>query len=395
MRRIVCLILLTGAFACGVDAPEPAEASTTAVADTAFLPAESVRIGGFTLDTVRRETWTTSVTVPARVALDPVATEPIGSIVEGRVIRVYVMPGDRVRRGQVLVAIHSHELMDARSELEKARAAVTIAEVQQRVSTSASERAERLHTMKALSLADLERARATREDAEAAAVSARAELARDEAMIEHLVGEGALPGGYDEHWVLTRAPIDGQVISRQAEPGNVVLVGAPLLTVSRTSSLVLIASLPDHAGASVRVGAPVTFTTNATGNEQFEARVTRVFPAIDTLTRTIEVHAAIAPTATSRVRPEMFATAEIAGEAGARVLVVPLAAVQSFGGDTSVIRATPRDGGLSLEVVRVRMGRLSRARAEVLAGIDSGSVVVSGGAAVARAELRKRRGSGS
>jgi cobalt-zinc-cadmium efflux system membrane fusion protein len=395
MRCIVCFVLATGVLACRDDEPDLPAASTAAVADTAFLTAESVRIGGLTLDTVTREPWTTSVSGPARVALDPAATEPIGSIVEGRVIRVYVMPGDRVRRGQVLVAIHSHELMDARAELVKARAAVTAAEVQARVATSAAERAERLHAIKALSLADLERARASREDADAVVVGARAELGRGEAMIEHLVGKGSLPGDYDEHWVLIRAPIDGQVVSREAEPGNVVLISAPLLTVSRTSSLVLIAALPDDAAATVHVGAPVSFSTNATGTEQFVGRVTRVFPTIDTLTRTVEVHATIAAGDAPRLRPEMFAKAEFSGGTAARTLVVPVTSVQAFGRDTALIRATSRATGLELEVVRVRIGRLSRQKAEVLSGIDSGSVVVSGGAAVARAEILKRRGSGS
>ncbi|MBL8961410.1 MAG: efflux RND transporter periplasmic adaptor subunit [Gemmatimonadetes bacterium] len=393
MRRLLPVVLGLS-LGCGDDAP-PADSATPAAApaasDTAALSAETVRIAGFETARVERGTWHDVVAAPARITLDPSATEPIGSIVEGRVTKVYVLPGDRVTRGQVLVAIHSHELMDARASLAKAKAGVAGAQSMQRLRASAAERAERLFGLKALSAADLERARAELADGNAMLATAAAELERSEALVEHLVGHDALPADYDEHWVLIRAPMDGQVTGRSVEPGNVVLVGAPLVTVSRTSSLVLVLQLPD--ASPVSPGATVRFTTAATGDRRFTARVTRVFPAVDSVTRTVEVHAAIAATG-GILKAEMFASAEVEGAGTASAIVVPAAAVQSFEGDTVVIAASPRGDGLHVEAVRVRVGRLTRDRAEILAGIDTGSQVVVKGAAVARAEILKRRASG-
>lgn len=394
MRRFILLGILAGAAACGgADAP-PAEAPAAPVADTATLSAESVRLGGFTLATAVEGPWREGIAAPARVALDPSATEPIGSIVEGRVTRVYVMPGDRVARGQVLVSIHSHELMDARAELGRAKAGVQAAESRQRVATAAAARAERLFGLKALATAELERARGDREEADAGVAAARAELERAEALVEHLVGHDALPADYDEHWVLIRAPMAGQVIDRHVEPGNVVLVGAPLVTVSRTSSLVLVAHLPEGSAARVRPGSTLAFTTSSTGTTSFAARVTRVFPAVDSLTRTVEVHAAITDPRAGQLRAEMFATAELSGGAGSAALAVPTQALQVFDGDTTVITAQPRGDALFLQAVPVRTGRLSRDRVEIVSGLQAGQQVVDGAAAVARAELLKRRGGG-
>jgi cobalt-zinc-cadmium efflux system membrane fusion protein len=392
MRRVLPFLLCLS-LGCGDDAPV-ADASTPAAAplDTALLSAETVRIGGFTTAPVLSDTWSDVVTAPARITLDPTSTEPIGSIVEGRVTKVYVLPGDRVTKGRVLVAIHSHELMDARAMLAKAKAGVGAAQSAQRMRASAADRAERLFALKALSAADLERSRAEQADADAAAASAAAELERSEALVEHLVGHDALPADYDEHWVLIRSPMDGQVTGRSVEPGNVVLVGAPLVTVSRTSSLVLVLQLPD--AATVRPGATVRFSTNATGDRRFAARVTRVYPAVDSVTRTVEVHAAIASTGGGALKPEMFASAEVDGARSARTLIVPAAAIQAFEGDTVVIEAQQRGEGLHVEARRVRVGRLTRDRAELLAGLDSGRLVIVGGAAVAKAEILKRRGGG-
>jgi multidrug efflux pump subunit AcrA (membrane-fusion protein) len=71
---------------------------------------------------------------------------------------------------------------------------------------------------------------------------------------------------------------------------------------------------------------------------------------------------------------------------------VPAAAVQSLDGDTVVVVARPRGGGLALEGVRVRVGRRTAERAEILAGLAPGTPVVTAGAAVAKAELLRRRG---
>ena len=369
----------------------PAPEAPSVPADTALISAEGVRLAGFSTQPVTAAPWRDSWSAPARLTLDATATEPIGAIAEGRVVKVYAMPGDRVRRGAVLVAIHSHELMDARAALAKARAEATRSDADLRVAASAADRSERLYTLKALALADLERARGARSDAEAMQQAARAELARAQAMVEHLVGSGGTPPDYDEHWVLIRAPIDGVVISRQANPGNVVLVGAPLLTVSRTTALTLVMQLPDLASAGARVGSPVRFTVGALPGRTFDARVTRVFPAIDTVTRTVEVHAAVRD-ASGALKAEMFANAELLGEGGETVKSVPPAAVQAFEGDTVVIEAQQRGEAMRLEAIPVRVGRRSRERVEIVAGIDTGRLVVVGGAAVAKAEILKRRG---
>jgi cobalt-zinc-cadmium efflux system membrane fusion protein len=393
-RRIVLVTLLVvvGACSSGDGAPVGDAAEPAATAEnTAMLSAESVRIAGFTTATVAPTDWHDAWRAPGRLTLDASSTEPIGSIVEGRVIHVYAMPGDRVRKGQVLVAIHSHEMMDARAALARARAELSRAEANLRLAKSAAERGDRLFALKAVALAEVERLRAGQTDAESTRDEAVAELKRSEEFLDHLLGEGALPSGYDEHWVLIRAPLDGLVTAREVQPGNVVLIGAPLLTVSRTTALTLVLQLPDAAAAAARVGAAVTFSVSAAPGQRFEATVTRVFPAMDTLTRTVEVHARVRD-GKGILKPEMFAEAEMSGADAGRVLTVPSGAIQSFEGDTVVIAGDKQGDGMQLAAIPVRVGRRTWALAEIVSGIDSGRTVVVTGAAVAKAEILKRRG---
>jgi membrane fusion protein, heavy metal efflux system len=172
-RAVVSLLAFMLACAGGgqADSPPP-----MAVPDTAFLSAEAAVLAEFTVAAAESLAWRESWSAPARLALDPAETQSLGAIAEGRVTRVLARVGDRVQQGQVLVTIHSHEMMDALSALAKASAADAQAASEAALAETTAERAARLHALKALSLADLERARAALARAEAARAESRAEL---------------------------------------------------------------------------------------------------------------------------------------------------------------------------------------------------------------------------
>ena len=397
-RRFGAVGVLLGsllAVACGGasdDAADGAVADAAAVptADTATLSAKMVAIGGFTYDSARMIPWQSSVTVPGRLMLDPSALATIGSITEGRITHVLVRVGDRVHAGQVLVLIHSHEIMDARSALASAIAKLSAAEAERDLASSAADRAARLLEAKAMSKAEVERAEVGRRVAAATYQQAIAERDRARAMIDHLVGTGNVPALADEHDVLIRTPIGGVVTSRDAQPGTVVLPGAPLVSVGNPDRLQLQMHLSADAAAGVQVGATVRFALTETPTTKMFAIVSRVAPTVDTVTRTIEVIAV--PNGASRgARAESFVQAEISGTAGSPALVVPSSAVQALEGDTVVIVADQRGEGLHIQAVRVRTGRRAGDRTEILSGILPGRRVIAGSAAIAKAELIKRR----
>ena len=392
--RGVLIAALLSVVACGqqteaaagaVEAAAPAPARR----DTALLSAQTLALGGFDTARVERHGWREGWTGPAQLVLDPTATHPLGAIVEGRVARVTVQPGDAVRRGQLLVTLHSHEMMDARAMVATAEAGVARARTGLTLAGAASDRADRLYAARALSQAELERAHAARDDAGAVMRQADAEQSRAADFLRHLLGDGPVPPGVADHEVLVRAPFDGMIVALTAQPGQVVTVGAPLVTVSRTAGLVLVAQLPETRVADVALGAPLHFTVAAAAERRFTARVARIAPTLDSLTRTVEVRASVA--GGDVLRPGMFATAELLGPQGAPVLTVPAAAVQSLAGDTVVVLYERRGDGALLEAVPVRVGRRTLDRVELLAGPPEGACVVTTGSAIAKAELLKWR----
>jgi cobalt-zinc-cadmium efflux system membrane fusion protein len=393
MHRSFLLSLALVAAACGA-ADEVAPEATAVAADTALLTAEAVRIGGFSLAAVTEESWQDAWHLPARVTLDPATTQPLGSIVEGRILEIRVFPGDVVREGDVLAVIHSHEVMDARQMLAAARARAIGADSGAAVAVGAAARAERLLAVKAVSLAEVERARAARASAVAGREAAHAELESAEALLEHLVGEGT-PEGVEPHAALIRAPFAGVVTGRSAQPGQVVLVGQPLVTVARGAALGVILRLPEEATASVQRGASVRFTVPAYPGRTFTARVARIAPVVDSVSRAIEVWAPAAAEGQRVLRAEMTADAELLGAGGGPVTrAVPAGAIQLMEGDTVVVLASRLGEGMLIESRRVRVGRRTSLQAEILDGVVPGDSVLLGGAALGKAELLKRRGGG-
>lgn len=386
----IALALLT---ACGggdsVPSPDADVVATTRSRDTVLMSAATLALTGFDTARVELHAWRDGWTGPARIIMDPTATEPLGAIVDGRVATVTVQPGDMVRRGQLLVAIHSREMMDARAALATAQAGVTRARTASTLAVTEAERAERLLAARALSQAEFERAVAAREDAGAMLTQAEAELTRATEFLDHLLGDGPVPPGVDPHYVLVRAPFDGVLVARHAEPGAVVTLGAPLVTVSRTGSLVLLVWLPETQAGDIGVGSAIDFTVNALPGRRFTATVSRLSPVVDSVTRRLEVRANVAGQGV--LRPEMFATAELLGPPGPPVLSVPAGAVQALAGDTVVVTYEQRGEGALLEAVPVRVGRRTGERVEIVAGVTEGARVVTTGAAVAKAEIIRRR----
>ena len=362
--------------------------------DTALLGAEAVRIAGLRTEPVRLAPWHDAWSGPARLTLDPEATQPLGAIVEGLVTQVYALPGERVRAGQVLVSLHSHEMLDALAADAAARAALARADNAVALAVSVAARAERLQSGKALSLAELERARADAVQASALRNAAAAEADRAAAIVEHLTGSGPVPAGTSPHEALVRSPIDGVVVSREVQPGQVVVVGAPLLTVSRVTSLELVLNLPEGAVSAVAPGTEARFTVQAAPEREWVATVTRVAPAIDAVTRTVEVRARVNDPA-RELRAEMFATARVQGPGSSTVLTVPTAALQTIDGETVVLIAEQRAEGIHVRAAPVVIGRRTAQLVEVLDGVAEGTPVVIEGAAIARAEILRRREAGS
>lgn len=365
MRSLVTHAPLAAAFlavsACG-KAPAAAPAAAPPAGTVRLTPAQ-VHAAGVRTDTVHLVEVSLPVSVPATLAPpDPLAAR-VGSIVEGRVDRVAVLPGDRVRTGDPLVYIHSHELATAQRDLATASA-------QRAFADTALRRAERLYAAEAVSREEVERRRVALDEADA-------EYRRSREIVDHLHPS-------PEGDVTIRAQRSGTVFAVHVRAGEAVLVGASLVDLGDASRLWATGWVPERASLPLKPGDSVAVHIDALPGERLPARVVRVGAAVDSLRRAVEVRAELTRVQPG-VRPGMYASLELPAGAPARRAALPADAVQRTK-DGEVVFVAEDPGTYRAQNVRATPladGRLA------VDGLPDGLPVVVAGAYALKAELER------
>jgi RND family efflux transporter MFP subunit len=166
------------------------------------------------------------------------------------------------------------------------------------------------------------------------------------------------------------APIDGAVRERRASVGEYLAAGAPVFGLVRVHPLRLRVAVTERDAPSVRVGQAVQVRLE--GDPAVHAgRVARLSPSITEQNRTLVVEAEVA-NPNGRLRPGSFARAEIVVEADRTAVMVPAGSVVTFAGLEKVF--VVKDGKAVEK--RIRTGRRSGDRVEILEGVAAGEAVV-------------------
>lgn len=167
------------------------------------------------------------------------------------------------------------------------------------------------------------------------------------------------------------APIDGAVRERRASVGEYLAAGAPVFGLVRVHPLRLRVAVTERDASSVRVGQAVRVRLE--GDPVVHAgRVARLSPSIQEQNRTLIVEAEVA-NRDGKLRPGSFARAEIVVEADRTAVMVPASTVVTFAGLEKVF--VVKDGKAVEK--RIRTGRRSGDRVEILEGIAAGEQVVA------------------
>ncbi|MFL6254387.1 MAG: efflux RND transporter periplasmic adaptor subunit, partial [Pyrinomonadaceae bacterium] len=184
------------------------------------------------------------------------------------------------------------------------------------------------------------------------------------------------------------APAGGTVISRAANPGEVVEANKEIMRVADLSNVWVVGQVFERDLARVRTGSGASVTSEAYPGRIWRGRVTYVDPQLDPSTRTAQVRVEVANPGQA-LKLGMFVGVGFGalGTAEATAPTVPASAVQTVGGRTVVFLATADP---STYVMRaVRLGAEASGRYPVLEGLFVGDRVVTGGSFMLRAEWLK------
>lgn len=276
----------------------------------------------------------------------------LGAEVAGTVREIAFEAGTAVRRGDVLVRL---DATAEQAQLAAAAAEASLARLD-------LNRTRRLRRSEATSQADLDAAEARAAQTDANVANLKAIIAKK----------------------TLRAPFEGRISIRQVELGQVVAPGTPVASLQSVTPIHADFWLPQQALAELRAGQEVRLRTDAFPDAAWAGEITTVNPEVDPATRNVRVRATF-QNRDGRLRPGMFANAEVLSSEDHPVLVVPATAVMfaPYGDSVFAIEERAGEDGGTRTVVRQKFVRTGERRGDfvaVVSGLDAGDTVVSSGA---------------
>lgn len=305
------------------------------------IPVEVVEVGRGAIDAAYRGTATLEAEDEAQVLAKQ------GGVIE----QVLVEEGDRVDAGQVLARLETDRL---RYELTRAKADMDRLEQDFIRNKSVFQR----------NLVSREAYERTQYDLQAAqAAYDLARLALKEAEI--------------------RAPFDGVVTARYIKRGNQIQPNTEAFRVTQLDRLRAAIYVPERDIHKLKPEHKVTLSTDAWPDEQFAGTVGLVNPVVDPTSGTVKVTVDVADSA-GKLRPGMFARAEILYDRREQALLVPKDVVLTEDGSEAVYVLD----GERAERREIKLGYADASRYEVTEGLAEGDRVVSTGQANLRDDAK-------
>jgi membrane fusion protein, heavy metal efflux system len=310
------------------------------------------------------------VVTSGRVTFDDLKVSHVMSPVTGRVAKIEAQPGQRVNHGDTLAIIESPDVGTAFSDLAKAHADFVSAEKD-------FKRQKELFDVHAGSERDLEASQGNYE-------KAKAELQRATKKAQLLRTGGVSQGG--QSYIL-RAPIGGEVIARNVNPGTEVQgqytggTVVELFTIGELDTVWVMADLFEMDLGRVKRGTDCLVKAVAYPGRVFKGTADWVSDTLDPATRTAKVRCKLG-NQDRALKPEMYVTAALAVEQQ-RALALPRSAILRLGDQTVAFLELGKapDGRLRFERRPVSVNEeLGGDYLPVVRGIGAGERVVTSGA---------------
>ncbi|MFN8666051.1 MAG: efflux RND transporter periplasmic adaptor subunit [Gemmatimonadaceae bacterium] len=179
---------------------------------------------------------------------------------------------------------------------------------------------------------------------------------------------------------VVRAPSNGVVLRRLAEPNQVVGAGTAILVVRTAQRGVVVrAGLPDRDAVRVQLGDSAIVTFDALPGERFRGRVTQRASAASAMTGTYAVELALEPRAES-LASGLIGHVEIQTRGEGSLPTLPLEALVEADGDSAAVYVVARgsERGTRREI---HIARILGDRVALSSGVEPGEWVVVRGAA--------------
>lgn len=241
----------------------------------------------------------------------------LGFRVSGKIIERKVDVGATVKRGTVLMRLDPQDIRLAETQ---ARATLRAADTERELAAADYQRHVNLRSQNFVSQAVLDAKQSALKATQANVDAARAGLRGQSNQADYTT---------------LVADVDGVVTAIDAEVGQVVQAGTPVVRVARTAEKEVVIGIPEDKVDGLRQSADVTVRLWADAGQTIPGKIREIAPMADAATRTYTVKVALPARADARLG--MSATVELAtGAATTGGLRVPLTALVNNKGASSV-----------------------------------------------------------
>jgi Cu(I)/Ag(I) efflux system membrane fusion protein len=183
------------------------------------------------------------------------------------------------------------------------------------------------------------------------------------------------------------SPISGTVIEKKVQEGVYVNEGTVIYDVAELSTLWNIAEVYENNLSNIKVGNPVKLHLRAYPGEEFDGRVTFIYPVINSQTRTVKVRSVFSNHG-GKLKPQMYGET-VFNNYGGQGLLVPADAV-IITGKRAVVWAKAGDG--MFEARSVQIGNRYGDKYQILSGLNEGDEIAATGGFLIDSESQLKTG---
>jgi membrane fusion protein, multidrug efflux system len=282
----------------------------------------------------------------------------LGFRVAGKIMARQAELGQHVKAGQLLAQLDARDYQLA---ADAARAQVAAAQTNRDLAAADFKRYSALRDQNFISGAELERREATLKAAQAQLDQAHAQLASqgNQAAYANLVADAS-----------------GVITAIEAEPGQVVSAGMPVVRIARDGARDVVFSVPEDKVGAIQSGADVT-VRYWSDNSQMQGKVREVAASADPVTRTFMVKVAVDPKASPALGATVSVTSKALSRAGAPVIKLPTSALRQEGQGTAVWVLDKST--MTVKSQPVQIAAADGNEAVIASGLQPGMLVVSAG----------------
>jgi membrane fusion protein, heavy metal efflux system len=350
--------------------------------ETVTLTKKGINDIGLTTYTVALMPMAGELTAPAKVLPNQNLEAQVGSLVQGRVHRVFANIGDVITAGQVLMSVEGLDVGAIKADYFKAKAAYDY-------TATAYERQKKLYEEKAGSQKALLENQAEYE-------KALAEYTAEDKKI-HSVGltDDDVANGKDgrEHTSGTlpvKSHISGLVVERNVIVGQHVDATTNAFKVIDTRTVWVDGQIYEKDLARIERKTKAVFTTSTYHNEVFSGRIINIGQIVDEQSRTITIRAEFS-NPRNKLKPHMFGELKIPLEGNDEALLIPEESLTREADQSYVFVQT---GDTTFEKRTVVTGSTVNAMIEIKMGLKENEKIAVKGVYYLKGDLKKEELSG-